>query len=186
LPGRFHGQRSLVSYSPWGHKELDMAEWLSTHKRDTVLIRSHTVLPPLLSLDNWIVWHEVFCASILVPSIMFQSSFMCSMCWFLFLLKSITLCDYTTFYLFISYIHLGYLQFLTIMGNAALNIHIWAWTQFRFSWVCTYDWNRINSLIVSCENDCDLLGLPPSGLVHLWVFLHCCQDDLYEFQMWSC
>ena len=26
LPGKFHGQRSLVSYSPWGHKELDLIE----------------------------------------------------------------------------------------------------------------------------------------------------------------
>ena len=25
-----HGQRSLVSYSPWGQKELDMTEWLRT------------------------------------------------------------------------------------------------------------------------------------------------------------
>ena len=24
--GEFHGQRSLVSYSPWGHKELGMNE----------------------------------------------------------------------------------------------------------------------------------------------------------------
>jgi len=24
LPGEFHGQRSLVDYSPWGHKESDM------------------------------------------------------------------------------------------------------------------------------------------------------------------
>ena len=24
LPGEFHGQRSLVGYSPWGHEELDM------------------------------------------------------------------------------------------------------------------------------------------------------------------
>ena len=23
LPGEFHGQRSLVGYSPWGHKESD-------------------------------------------------------------------------------------------------------------------------------------------------------------------
>ena len=30
-PGRFHGQRSLAGYSPWGHKELDIAELLSTH-----------------------------------------------------------------------------------------------------------------------------------------------------------
>ena len=26
LPGKFHGQRSLVSYSPWGHKESDTTE----------------------------------------------------------------------------------------------------------------------------------------------------------------
>ena len=29
LPGKSHGQRSLVSYSPWGHKELDTTEWLN-------------------------------------------------------------------------------------------------------------------------------------------------------------
>ena len=26
LPGEFHGQRSLVGYSPWGHKESDTTE----------------------------------------------------------------------------------------------------------------------------------------------------------------
>ena len=26
LPGEAHGQRSLVGYSPWGCKELDVAE----------------------------------------------------------------------------------------------------------------------------------------------------------------
>ena len=26
LPGKFHGQRSLVGYSPWGRKGLDMTE----------------------------------------------------------------------------------------------------------------------------------------------------------------
>ena len=26
VPGKSHGQRSLVGYSPWGHKELDMTE----------------------------------------------------------------------------------------------------------------------------------------------------------------
>ena len=29
LPGESQGQRSLVSYSPWGGKELDMTEWLT-------------------------------------------------------------------------------------------------------------------------------------------------------------
>ena len=31
LPGKFHGQRSLTGFSPWGHKESDTTEQLSTH-----------------------------------------------------------------------------------------------------------------------------------------------------------
>ena len=31
LPGKFHGWRSLVGYSPWGDKESDMTEQLSLH-----------------------------------------------------------------------------------------------------------------------------------------------------------
>ena len=30
LPGKFHGQRSLVGYSPWGHTELDTTEHAHT------------------------------------------------------------------------------------------------------------------------------------------------------------
>ena len=30
LPGESHGQRSLAGYSPWGHKESDTTELLST------------------------------------------------------------------------------------------------------------------------------------------------------------
>ena len=29
LPGKPHGQRSPVGYSPQGHKEADMTEWLA-------------------------------------------------------------------------------------------------------------------------------------------------------------
>ena len=29
LPGESHGQKSLEDYSPWGHKELDMTDWLT-------------------------------------------------------------------------------------------------------------------------------------------------------------
>ena len=31
LPGKSHGQRSLVAYSPWDHKELDTTEQLHFH-----------------------------------------------------------------------------------------------------------------------------------------------------------
>ena len=33
LPGKSHGQRSLVGYSPWGCKESDMIEQLGMHAR---------------------------------------------------------------------------------------------------------------------------------------------------------
>ena len=31
LPGKFHGQRGLADYSPWGCKKSDTTEWLSIH-----------------------------------------------------------------------------------------------------------------------------------------------------------
>ena len=31
LPGECHGQRNLVGYSPWGHKESDMTEYFHFH-----------------------------------------------------------------------------------------------------------------------------------------------------------
>ena len=31
FPGKFHGQRSLAGYSPWGFKESDMTERLNFH-----------------------------------------------------------------------------------------------------------------------------------------------------------
>ena len=33
LPGKSHGQKSLVGYSPWGPKELDTTEQLHFHKQ---------------------------------------------------------------------------------------------------------------------------------------------------------
>ena len=40
LPGESHGQRSLVGYNPWGHKEVDTTELLSTY----TYIYTHTHL----------------------------------------------------------------------------------------------------------------------------------------------
>ena len=44
-PGESHGQRSLVGYSPWGHKELDRTEQLNTHMPHMVLEK--TLASPL-------------------------------------------------------------------------------------------------------------------------------------------
>ena len=36
LPGKYHGQRTLVGYSPWGHKELDTTEGLTFFRASQV------------------------------------------------------------------------------------------------------------------------------------------------------
>ena len=38
LPGKFHGQRSVVDYSPWGCKESDMTEQLHFHFQILLLL----------------------------------------------------------------------------------------------------------------------------------------------------
>ena len=37
-PGEFRGQRSVVGYSPWGHKEWDMTEQLHFHFHPIVML----------------------------------------------------------------------------------------------------------------------------------------------------
>ena len=44
LPGKSHGQRSLVGYHPWGHKESDMPEHANSH--------IHTGLLPRVEADE--------------------------------------------------------------------------------------------------------------------------------------
>ena len=52
LPGKFHRQRSLAGYSPWGHKESDMTKQLAhihTHTR-----KIHPPAPiPSLEVRGW-------------------------------------------------------------------------------------------------------------------------------------
>ena len=45
LPGESHGQRSLVGYIPWGHKESDMTERLHSLKME---LKEYTQLTPLV------------------------------------------------------------------------------------------------------------------------------------------
>ena len=40
LPGESQEQRSLVGYGPWGHKESDTTEWLSSKPIESVVIVS--------------------------------------------------------------------------------------------------------------------------------------------------
>ena len=52
LPGKFHGQSSLVGYSPWGHKESDWTEQL-THRALPFLFFWLRFFP--LSLDGYLL-----------------------------------------------------------------------------------------------------------------------------------
>ena len=44
LPGEFHGQRSLVGFSPWSHKESDMTEGLTLHNPYEVIPYNYSYL----------------------------------------------------------------------------------------------------------------------------------------------
>ena len=41
LPGEFHGQRSLVSYGPWGYKESETTDGLTHTHTLLVILGSH-------------------------------------------------------------------------------------------------------------------------------------------------
>ena len=49
LPGNFHGQGSLVGYSPWGYKELD--DWVTEHAHACMCTHAHTHTQQLLCTD---------------------------------------------------------------------------------------------------------------------------------------
>ena len=52
LPGKSHGQRSLVGYSPWGRKESDTTEQIHfTSLHFTLLSRSNIINKQNLSSD---------------------------------------------------------------------------------------------------------------------------------------
>ena len=70
LPGESHGQKNLVGYSPWAHKELDMTERLSTAQMTFTLtvrkelsftpkFRAFTLLFCFWSYKKFILWNSV-------------------------------------------------------------------------------------------------------------------------------
>ena len=66
LFGEFHGQRSLVDYSPMGHKELDMTEWLiHTHTHTNIHTYKHICIDIHIHMDvpnHWEGKCVSFCA----------------------------------------------------------------------------------------------------------------------------
>ena len=74
LPGESHGQRSLVGYSPRGHKELDTTEQLSTHLVQELCAHTHSrrenirTHPCLLPRWVTVIWLNYFISIwLLVP-----------------------------------------------------------------------------------------------------------------------
>ena len=57
LSGKFHGQRGLVSYSPWGHKELDTTEWLKSSS-DIWAFCIYIICRIKLSVSNTKIYRE--------------------------------------------------------------------------------------------------------------------------------
>ena len=51
MPRKSHGQRSLVGYSPWGHKELDMNNLL-THTHTYTHTHTHTHTTAIISATH--------------------------------------------------------------------------------------------------------------------------------------
>ena len=54
LPGKSHGQRNLVGYSPWGRKELETTEWLHSLMINT----SITKIEPVNQRARMTDWEE--------------------------------------------------------------------------------------------------------------------------------
>ena len=55
LPGKFHGQRNLVGYSPWSSKESDTTECVRAHTH------THPILRYTVSSYQLSVLHRVVC-----------------------------------------------------------------------------------------------------------------------------
>ena len=66
LPGEFHGQRNLVGYSPWGHKELDTTERLTLEflKSGQLYISEQVCLLPSLFQANLLFFQIQYSAHI--------------------------------------------------------------------------------------------------------------------------
>ena len=60
LPGKSHGQRSLVGYSPWGRKESDRTEWLHFHHYRNFIL-SYAVVSLFQIFSTWSIPFSYSC-----------------------------------------------------------------------------------------------------------------------------
>ena len=71
LPGEFHGQRSLVGYSPWGCKESDTTEWLTLSgllcMTDCRSIHIISKWPYFILFSGWTIFNCIYVPHFLYP-----------------------------------------------------------------------------------------------------------------------
>ena len=53
LPGEFHGQRSLVGYSPWDYKESDTTECAHAHDQNWEIQTVRNIIQPHKNILLW-------------------------------------------------------------------------------------------------------------------------------------
>ena len=62
LPGEAHGQRNLMGYSPWGRKESDTAERLSTQYTISSYVNISPTNECINNLNNMSISWEILCS----------------------------------------------------------------------------------------------------------------------------
>ena len=59
LPGKVYGQRSVAGYSPWGRKEPDATEQMSTNKQGLTLIQVDLLSKPTITCTKIVFPNQV-------------------------------------------------------------------------------------------------------------------------------
>ena len=70
LPEKSQGQRSLVSYSPWGHREVSMTQWPSSKSSSPFCLTDQRPLKELVSTGHLLHTAKRILFFLLVPSFM--------------------------------------------------------------------------------------------------------------------
>ena len=73
LPGEFYGQRSLAGYSPWGRKESNVTERLSTHMLKIIANTSQRYKQRLTVINSFIEYRPVILLLLLSHSVISDS-----------------------------------------------------------------------------------------------------------------
>ena len=73
LPGELYGQRSLAGYSPWGRKESNVTERLSTHMLKIIANTSQRYKQRLTVINSFIEYRPVILLLLLSHSVISDS-----------------------------------------------------------------------------------------------------------------